>query len=174
MTDETLELRIAKLEAIEAIRKLKARYFYACDSKRPRLMQDCFVEGEILIDYGRIGVFHNRDELVNIFELLGCKEHIVEMHQGPNAQIDVLSESRAKGIWSLYYQLINTRDNTLTQLGAFYEDEYTRCEDGEWRISKTRCEVNSTLVLGLEQAGLSLLFAGRQAPAAVDDPTAQA
>lgn len=171
---DTLEQRIARLEAIEAIRKLKARYFHACDSKRPRLMQDCFVEGELLIDYGRIGVFHNRDALVSVFELLGCKEHIVEMHQGPNAQIEVLSADRAKGIWSLYYQLINTRDNTLTQLGAFYEDEYTRCADGEWRISKTRCEVNSTLVLSLADAGVSVLFAGREAPAAVDDPAKQA
>lgn len=172
MTNETLEARIARLEAVEAIRKLKARYFHACDTKSPRQMRDCFIEGEMLIDYGRVGTFNNRDALLAVFELLGCKEHIVEMHNGPDGQIDILGESRAKGIWSLHYQLINTRDNTLTQLGAFYHDEYTRV-DGEWKISATRCEVHSTLVLSLADAGVGVLFAGRQAPAAVDDPASQ-
>ena len=34
-----LEQRIARLEAIDAIKQLKARYFFACDNKQPELVR---------------------------------------------------------------------------------------------------------------------------------------
>ncbi|MGH8809465.1 MAG: nuclear transport factor 2 family protein, partial [Noviherbaspirillum sp.] len=66
MTVAALEARVRVLEDLEAIRALKARYFFSCDRKDPEAMRDCFVSGKVLIDYGRIGVFHHRDELVDL------------------------------------------------------------------------------------------------------------
>ncbi|MCM2330955.1 MAG: nuclear transport factor 2 family protein, partial [Pseudomonas sagittaria] len=45
-----LEARIARLEALEAIQRLKHRYLNACDLKQVESIRDCFAEGEILID----------------------------------------------------------------------------------------------------------------------------
>jgi hypothetical protein len=49
-----LEQRIARLEAVEAIKKLKAKYFFACDNKQPELVRSCFVDGDMHIDYRRV------------------------------------------------------------------------------------------------------------------------
>ena len=155
-TDE----RLRALEDLEAIRALKARYFFCCDQKDPAGMRECFAAGEVLIDYGRVGVFSDRDELIEVFERLGCAQHIVEMHHGVNPQITLIGDGRARGSWGLHYQQINTRDGTLTQLGATYDDEYRKI-DGAWKIAGTRCVVTSTLLLNLVDGALKTVFAGR-------------
>ncbi|WP_048307070.1 nuclear transport factor 2 family protein [Halomonas sp. PR-M31] len=167
-----LEARLRRLEDLEAIRTLKARYLFSCDQKDPEGVRQCFAPGEVEIDFGRIGVFHHRDALVKVFQELGCHEHIVEMHHGVNPQIELLDTHNAEGIWGLKYFLINTRDQQMIQLGAYYEDRYRKI-DGEWKIAKTRCVVTSTLIMGLEEGLAKVLFAGRQAPVEVDDPGRQ-
>jgi hypothetical protein len=161
---ESLEARLGRLEDADAIRSLKARYFASCDMKDTEGMRDCFVSGAVRIDYGRIGVFDHRDQLVEIFSQLGCHPHIVEMHHGVNPDITVLDEQNARGKWGLHYQMINTQDKTITQLGAYYDDEYRKV-DGIWKISATRCVVTSTLVVNYDGAP-GVLFAGNQPPVA--------
>lgn len=145
-TDLAARLRV--LEDIEAIRRLKARYFLACDRKDVAGMRDCFLPGEVHIDYGVVGTFDRREQLIEVFERLACHAHIVEMHHGANPVIDVIDDGHARGSWALHYQQIDTRGRKLTQLGGTYEDEY-RKEDGAWRISRTRFVAGSTLVLDL-------------------------
>lgn len=168
-----LERRIARLEAIEAIRQLKYRYFHACDRKRPDVVRECFLPGEIDLQYGRIGNFRDREAMLAVFSDLACAAHIVEMHHGQNPQIEVQDDESATGTWSLYYYLIDTRRRQVTQLGGFYEDVYRRL-GGEWRIAASRYEVTSTQILDLGEGTARLVFAGGAAPAEVDDPTRQA
>ena len=164
-----LQQRIARLEAIEAIKQLKARYFLACDQKQPQQVRACFVDGDIAIDYGRVGKFKNADAMVAVFTEYACLDHIVEMHHAQNPQITVHSNSEAGGIWGLYYYLIDTRRQMSTQLGGYYEDEY-RCVEGQWKISATRYTVTSTQLLDLSGDKVQTLFAGRQAPETIDNP----
>ncbi|HSW20851.1 MAG TPA: nuclear transport factor 2 family protein [Ramlibacter sp.] len=140
--------QLRTLHDIEAIRRLKASYFAACDGKDAPGMAACFAEGEVLIDYGAVGVFHHRDQLASTFQRLACHPHIVEMHHGANPMIEIVDEHEARGRWSLHYQQIDMQANRLTQLGGRYEDEYRRIA-GAWRISRTRFVVDSTLVLDL-------------------------
>ena len=112
---DSLEQRVARLEAIEAIRQLKARYLDACDRKQPAEVRACFVDGEMVIDYDRVGELGSADELTALFERFGCEPHIVEMHHAQNPQITVRDEDTASGRWGLYYHLIDTRANTVTR-----------------------------------------------------------
>lgn len=154
-----LTARIARLEAVEAIRQLKARYFHSCDGKNPDAMRDCFVAGPVDIDYGALGRFTDRDGLVNLFTQLGCHPHIVEMHHGANPDITIIDADHARGTWSLHYQQIDTVKQTVTQLGALYHDAYRR-EDGAWKISATRCVVTSCAVLSIQEGVPRVLRAG--------------
>lgn len=158
MDNSSIERRLRVLEDIEAIRTLKANYLARCDAKDPAGMRACFVDGPVAIDYGVIGRFDRADALVDIFRQVGCHDYMVEMHHGVNPQIQVDGDS-ARGTWGLHYQLINTRENSLTQLGAYYEDEYRRTPDG-WKMSATRCVVTSTLVLQLGADGVRTVFSG--------------
>lgn len=165
---EYMEARLRKLEDVEAIRSLKARYFACCDGKDAAGVRECFAPGSVRIDYGRIGVFENRDQLVEVFETLGCHAHIVEMHHGVNPQIAVRDDSHAHGTWGLYYQMFDTCGQTMTQLGAYYEDEYRKI-GGEWKIAATRCVVTSALLMSYGGTTPTVQCVGSQLPAAVGE-----
>jgi SnoaL-like domain len=169
----TLEKRLARLEAIEAIRQLKARYFHACDNKQPHVVRQCFPAGQIDLRYGRIGNFSNREQLLDVFTALACQQHIVEMHHGQNPRIEVLDADRATGIWGLYYYLIDTRRQTVTQLAGCYDDDYA-CRDGQWLITRSYYEVTSTQIFDLSEGMARVIFAGATAPLELDDPSRQA
>lgn len=164
MHNPSLEQRLTMLEDAAAIRSLKARYLACCDAKDPAGMRACFVDGPVAIDYGVLGTFDRADALVEIFKQIGCHPHMVEMHHGVNPQISVKSADHAEGRWGLHYQLINTRDSTLTQLGAYYEDEYRKTVAG-WKMSATKCVVTSMLVLKLSADAAQAMVIGRM-PAA--------
>jgi hypothetical protein len=157
-----LASRIRALEDIEAIKRLKYDYFFFCDTKQPEKVRDCFMEGPIHIDYGRMGVFDHRDPLVALFTELACHDHMVEMHHAQNPRIDLVDECLARGSWGLYYYLIDTRERSVTQLGAYYDDEYRKV-DGRWLISATVCKVNSTYLCDLSEHVARVLFAGSTA-----------
>jgi hypothetical protein len=159
----TVEQRLQRLEDIEAIRRLKAHYFFSCDRKNPAGMRECFADGKVHIDFGMIGTFDSADALVKVYTEIGCKDHMVEMHHGMNAQIEVVDDTHAKGTWSLHYFLIDTSAQRLTQLGGYYEDEY-RKDGGEWRITHCRFVVTSTLAMDLSEGLAKTLFAGRTPP----------
>lgn len=160
MSNNSLEQRVAVLEDTEAIRSLKARYLACCDAKDPVGMRACFADGTVAIDYGVLGTFDRADALVDIFKQIGCHPHMVEMHHGVNPQITLKSADHAEGRWGLHYQLINTNDNTLTQLGAYYEDEYRKSTAG-WKMSATKCVVTSMLSLKLAADAVQALVIGR-------------
>lgn len=161
----TLEARLRRLEDLEAIRSLKARYFFLCDRKDPKGMRACFADGKVHIDYGVVGTFDNADALQKIFTNIGCHDYMVEMHHGANHQIEITGEDSAHGLCSLHYFLIQTEQKSLTQLGGYYEDEYRRV-NGEWKISKTKFIATSTLALDISSGVAKALFAGRPPAAA--------
>lgn len=169
----TLEQRVARLEAIEAIRQLKASYFHACDHKQPDVVRECFAPGPIELRYGRIGNFSDREQMLAVFTELACQPHIVEMHHGQNPRIEVHDADNATGSWGLFYYLIDTRRQTVTQLAGFYDDAYVRLE-GQWRISRSSYEVTSTQIFDLTEGLARVIFAGAAAPVELDDPGKQA
>lgn len=157
--------RLQRLEAAEAIRNLKSRYLACCDDKDPAGMRACFVDGPCAIDYGAVGRFDTADALVAVYTQIACHPHMVERHHGSNPQIEVLDSTRARGRWSLAYELIDTQANRLTQLSGHYEDEYRRVADG-WRISATRFVATSMLSFDLAEGLTKVLMAGRPPAAA--------
>jgi len=169
----TLEQRLSRLEAIEAIRQLKARYFQACDRKDPDAVRECFVPGPIELRYGRIGEFSDREAMLDVFTRLACQPHIVEMHHGQNPCIEILDDDSATGTWGLYYYLIDQRQQTVTQLAGFYDDAYRRRE-GKWQIARSYYEVTSTQIFDLSEGLARVIFAGVSAPVELDDPGRQA
>ena len=131
----TVEQRLQQLEALEAIRLLKHRYLNACDLKDVEAIRNCFAEGEILIDYGPLGTFADRDSFVALYEQMACHDHVIDLHHGANPEI-VVDGDQASGRWALYYFNIDGNTGATRQLGGFYRDRY-RLVDGEWKMVET-------------------------------------
>lgn len=147
MIELTLEQRLQRMEALESIRQLKHRYLNACDLKEVETIRNCFAEGEILIDYGPIGQFSDRDSFVALYQQLACNDRVKDMHHGCNPEIELVSETEATGRWGLYYFNLDAVTGATLQLGAVYFDRY-RLIRGEWKIVETRVERLSELVQG--------------------------
>lgn len=159
-----LEARVSRLEAIEAIKNLKARYWHCCDHKDVEGVRDCFVEGPIEIHYdGPVGLVHHRDGLSQVFKDVAFNLHIVEMHHGGPPQIEVRLPDEAIARWQLVYHLMNTEARTISVVGGYYDDEYRRVQD-EWLISKARFTVCSAVTYGWKDAVVRVLHAGAKLP----------
>ena len=168
-TDLDLAKRIERLEAIEAIRQLKARYFNCCDSRDPEGASQCFADGDVLIDMGHIGLFRHRDQFAALYRAAGCHDYVLDLHHGGNPEIELIDGSHARAVWSLNYRNINTLDRTVTFLSLLYRDEYAKLE-GEWKIVTCRVEYKTALHLSYASGALHALLAGTSVAGAVEYP----
>jgi SnoaL-like domain len=169
MPADDLAKRVERLEAIEAIRQLKARYFNACDAQDPESASQCFAAGDVLIDMGHIGVFRNREEFAALYRAAGCHDYILDLHQGANPEIEIIDDSHARAVWSLNYRNINTRERTVTFLSVLYRDEYAKI-DGEWKIVTCRVEYKTALHLSYATGALQALLAAKSVAGTVEYP----
>jgi SnoaL-like protein len=138
-----------RLEAIEAIRHLKARYFRYMDTKQwdalrgifTRDMQVISPDGQIWLDGGEAFAASLRNSL----------EHSVSVHQGFMGEIEILDDTHAKAIWAMQDQIEwkdrHPREGWKSISGrGHYHDTYRR-DDGVWRIatlSLTRLRLDVT------------------------------
>lgn len=139
-----LEQRLQKLEALEQIQQLKHRYLNACDRKDVEEIRACFAPGPILIDYGTLGVFYDRDSFLELYTRLACQPNVIDLHHGANPEIVLESATEARGRWALYYFNLDAQTGLTRQLGGQYEDRYRLTEAG-WRIIETRSRIHSTV-----------------------------
>ena len=77
----------------------------------------------------------NRDEIVT-FMAEAFHPNAIAMHQGHHPEIDILSETEAKGLWYLHDIFINLNDNTTLRGSALYTDTYKKVGE-EWKIATT-------------------------------------
>ncbi len=91
--------RLARLEAMEEIRGLKARYFRLMDTKQWDSLAEVFTRDmKVLTPDGALYVEGGAAYAESLRHSL---EHAVSCHQGLTAEIEVLSESEATGIWAM-------------------------------------------------------------------------
>jgi hypothetical protein len=163
---EELRRRVQRLEDIEAIKRLKARYLNACDSQDPQAAKSCFATGEVLIDMGHVGVFRDREAFAEIYRTFGCQPFILDMHHGANPEIEFEDEDRARARWALEYRNINTEAKTVTLVSLIYHDEYAR-RGTQWLITKSRSEFKTALHLSFAAGTLDVQLAARSVAGAV-------
>jgi ketosteroid isomerase-like protein len=119
------------LEDVEAIRRLKARYFRTMDTKDWEAMRQVFTD-DVVIDTSEAGgsIVRGADEFMTFLqEAVGGA---VTVHQGHMPEIDIISETTATGTWALNDIVIWPNGVRLDGYGHYQED-YEKGADG-WRI----------------------------------------
>jgi len=128
-----LRVRIRILEDIEAIKKLKARYWICIDKKLWNQFGDCFTEDAIL-DVPPVTHWEGRNEIVQSNSKILAS--FITVHQGHHVDIEITSETTAKATWAMYDNLQDMRSMTMEGYG-FYEDEYVK-QNGQWKIKRLK------------------------------------
>jgi len=138
MTDvAALERRIRALEDLEAIKRLKYRYFRCLDLKLWDEMAGCFAP-DATVDYGggRCRV-DGVDAIIGFLrESLARETGALGYHHGHHPEIELTGDTTARGVWALDNYLFNAARKRGVRIAAYYRDEYVK-RDGEWRIRHT-------------------------------------
>jgi len=138
MTDvAALERRIRALEDLEAIKRLKYRYFRCLDLKLWDEMAGCFAP-DATVDYGGGRYrFDGVDAIIRFLrESLARETGALGYHHGHHPELELTGDTTARGVWALDNYLFNAARKRGVRIAAYYRDEYVK-QDGEWRIAHT-------------------------------------
>ena len=132
---EALEVRIRRLEDLEAIKQLKASYCEICDDDHnPERITGIFSEDAIWEGRG-IGHAQGHAAIRELFEglqqMMSFSQHMVM-----NPIIEIIGDT-AKGTWYFFGPFTFRKDNQAKWQSARYEEDYVRVA-GEWKIQHLR------------------------------------
>ena len=133
-SSEDLEKRTGALEDIEAVKKLKARYFRSIDRKLWGELAECFTEDGVA-KYGARPELAGAKAIVEWVSTVEGGDHVVTTHQGHNPEIELTSDTTARGKWSLYYYRGDNETKTARRSGGYYEEDYVK-QDGTWKMKR--------------------------------------
>jgi hypothetical protein len=149
---------LARLLAIEGVRRTKAQYWYAVDTKDRALLASLFTD-DALLDVRQDAAFAQDKALPPPFPLdkpldpgdpavLGpggaviadwivqVIAPLVTVHHGHAPMIDILDEDSATAIWPLFDYIDDRAGNSLQGCGHYHE-RYRRAGD-RWLIAESR------------------------------------
>ena len=134
---EELEARLQALEDVEAIKRLKYRYWRCLDQKRWDELAGCFVEDATVSYGGGRYRFTGRAAIIGFLrQVLGVETGTVGIHHGHHPLIELSGATTARGSWALHNYLLNVEQKRGVREGAFYDDEYVKV-GGEWKLRHT-------------------------------------
>jgi len=136
---ENLEKRIQRLEDIESIKILKAKYCYYTDlyyedpTNLDRLMNEVF-SPEAELDFGpMLGKAKNKEEVKDFFENMVFAGLSFCQHLLHNPIIEIIDENQATGRWSFLVPCTREIDQGAGWLSGIYDEQYEK-RDGKWLI----------------------------------------
>ena len=136
-----LEKRITRIEDIEAIKQLKARYCEICDDlHNPDRVTSVFAEDGIWegADFGQAKGHAAIRELFAGFR----KNFSFSQHNITNPIIEVDGD-RATGIWYLSGPWTTAENGEEKWMALRYDDDYVKI-NGEWKYQHLRVELRMT------------------------------
>jgi len=130
-----IEARVRRLEDIEAIKQLKARYWRCVDRKLWDEMAEVFTE-DATADYGPDSKLAGRQAIVGFLKGSLGADTVITNHIGQRPEIEITGEATARGTWWLSDYIV-MQPNIRRRGYAYYEDEYVK-EAGRWKKKSTR------------------------------------
>jgi hypothetical protein len=129
--------RLERLEAIEAIRELKARYFRLIDTKQWGELRQVFADDlRIVTPEGKVWLEGGQAYADSLkFGLSSA----VSCHQGLTGEIEVLDAGNARAIWAMqdiiHWEDRHPREGWKSIVGRGHYHETYRKKGGLWRIA---------------------------------------
>ncbi len=129
------------LQAIEEIKQLKYRYVRALDTGDTQTLGDCLTENAYIKFEGGIYTVEQTGRAA-IIEFMGTSFHskAATSHQVHHPMIELLSDTTAKGQWSLQDVYHDLNHRMIISGASEYMDQYVKEADGKWRIADSRYE----------------------------------
>jgi len=128
----TLEERITRLEDIEAIRQLQAKYQRCLDTRDFDGIAECFHD-DVVSSYGNGTMSYNGKSAVLHFLCSVMKLNMPSTHLIHGGEIEVKDVSNANAKWYLEDYLLHQKYKMKLHGAAIYDIDYVKV-DGLWKI----------------------------------------
>ena len=127
----SIESRLQRIEALEQIRLLKARYCDLCDDGYPADELAKLFTADGAWDGGEMGVYEGREAVIKFFNNMPNVMSFA-IHHVTNSAIEVSDDAcHARGRWYLLQTATVKANNQAVWLAAGYDDDLV-CQDGKW------------------------------------------
>ena len=125
---------------IEAIKQMKARYFRYMDEKRWSDWGQVFTEDAFLdtTQDAPNAKVSGREKIVEFVSR--AVEPAITVHHGHMPEIEITSDTTARGIWSMedYLEYPGDPEPFRIRGKGHYHEEYEKGGDGQWRIKSLK------------------------------------
>jgi len=135
-----LEARIRRIEDIEEIKNLQAKYAYLIDTVQMEKVPELFAD-KFIAEYVPLGTFKSKAELLEFLKGAASGSSMM-CHQMMTPYIEVHGD-KATGTWYLFGPFTsNTAKGPVANwIQGKYENDYVR-EGGKWKLSHLRFKFN--------------------------------
>lgn len=131
-------MTVAVIDDVEAIKRLKARYFRLMDTKDWAGFREVFTN-DVVVDVSGDGggVHEGVDSFLEMLE--PTLRDVVTVHHGHTPEIELTSPTTATGTWAMEDMLRFPESAPISELHGYghYHESYEKV-DGEWRIASLR------------------------------------
>ena len=124
------------LQEIEAIKRLKYKYFRCLDQHGWDELRECFTEDASSAYGGGKYSFQGREQIMQFLIDAMDRPTFLSAHHGHHPEIDLTSATTAVGVWALSDFVIDLDAGITLRGAAFYRDEYVKV-NGQWKIKFT-------------------------------------
>jgi hypothetical protein len=133
---EVLEARLSKVEAIQEITNLQARYAYIIDTKQEKKVPDLFA-ANFIAEYDYMGTYKTKAELAAFLAASNAASPMFK-HQMQTPLIEVDGDN-AKGTWYLFcpFTVTYPEGPVAGWAQGKYENDYVK-EGGKWKFKHLR------------------------------------
>ncbi|MFC5333314.1 nuclear transport factor 2 family protein [Mycobacterium branderi] len=133
-----------ELAELEALRQLKARYFYYIDTKQWDLWLGLFTVDATLAWDSAVSTGGRDGDTRSFTGLDAIKENVVRgilnpttsVHQGHTPVLEIISDTEARGIWPMEDIVVATHLHRLIHGWGHYHETYRKV-DGAWKIASS-------------------------------------
>jgi uncharacterized protein (TIGR02246 family) len=123
------------MDDVEAIKRLKARYFRTMDTKDWEGMRQVFTDDVVVDTTGSGGqIVEGADTFMRYLQ--STLDGVVTVHHGHMPEVEVTGPDTATGVWAMQ-DILEWPDGRRMFGYGHYHETYARLEDG-WRIATTR------------------------------------
>ncbi|MBI4515456.1 MAG: nuclear transport factor 2 family protein [Deltaproteobacteria bacterium] len=127
------------LQEIEAIKRLKYKYFRCLDQHSWAELRETFTEDAASAYGGGKYSFQGREQIMRFLIDAMDRPTFMSAHHGHHPEIEITGPATAVGIWALSDYVIDLDAGITLRGAAFYRDEYVKV-DGQWKIKFTGYE----------------------------------
>ena len=124
------------LQEIEAIKRLKYKYFRCLDTKRWDEMRECFTEDATSAYSSGKYSFQGREQILKFLVDAMDRPTVLSAHHGHHPEIELTSATTAVGVWALADTFIDVEAGITVRGAAYYRDDYVKV-NGQWKIKST-------------------------------------